>query len=79
MAIQQADKLLKKHKDLHCAKVNSFALDLHIWWIIYCNLKKKKMFNPFSDSVQGLSLPPRVFFFLKILFYYYFLFVFERP
>lgn len=21
MAIQQADKLLKKHKDLHCAKV----------------------------------------------------------
>lgn len=23
MAIQQADKLLKKHKDLHCAKVSS--------------------------------------------------------
>ena len=22
MAIQQADKLLKKHKDLHCAKVS---------------------------------------------------------
>jgi N-terminal acetyltransferase B complex non-catalytic subunit len=26
MAIQQADKLLKKHKDLHCAKVTTFAL-----------------------------------------------------
>lgn len=31
MAIQQADKLLKKHKDLHCAKVGDkerFSLNL---------------------------------------------------
>lgn len=25
MAIQQADKLLKKHKDLHCAKVSGIV------------------------------------------------------
>ncbi|KAI4816666.1 hypothetical protein KUCAC02_008982 [Chaenocephalus aceratus] len=28
MAIQQADKLLKKHKDLHCAKVGTKAIGL---------------------------------------------------
>lgn len=26
MAIQQADKLLKKHKDLHCAKVGDSSV-----------------------------------------------------
>lgn len=30
MAIQQADKLLKKHKDLHCAKVIYFIAPLHL-------------------------------------------------
>lgn len=30
MAIQQADKLLKKHKDLHCAKVCYFITPLHL-------------------------------------------------
>ena len=35
MAIQQADKLLKKHKDLHCAKVSSFALELLIFDWLY--------------------------------------------
>lgn len=35
MAIQQADKLLKKHKDLHCAKASSFALDLLIFGGLY--------------------------------------------
>lgn len=39
MAIQQADKLLKKHKDLHCAKVSSFSFKLLIiWLVIYYNL-----------------------------------------
>lgn len=35
MAIQQADKLLKKHKDLHCAKVGSFDLELLLFGGLY--------------------------------------------
>lgn len=34
MAIQQADKLLKKHKDLHCAKVGDkeqFSLNMFVF------------------------------------------------
>lgn len=31
MAIQQADKLLKKHKDLHCAKVG----DLGVMFLLF--------------------------------------------
>lgn len=32
MAIQQADKLLKKHKDLHCAKVGD---DRNVFWLCF--------------------------------------------
>ena len=42
MAIQQADKLLKKHKDLHCAKVSSFALELLMFGGLYTVIFKGK-------------------------------------
>ena len=42
MAIQQADKLLKKHKDLHCAKVSSFAFELLIFGRLYIIIFKGK-------------------------------------
>lgn len=47
MAIQQADKLLKKHKDLHCAKVSLFALELLIFvglYIVILTLKEKDVY-----------------------------------
>lgn len=60
MAIQQADKLLKKHKDLHCAKVSSFALELLIFkWVIYCNFYfkgKRYLINLFSYYVCFLRV-----------------------
>ena len=54
MAIQQADKLLKKHKDLHCAKVSSFAFELLIFGGLYIVIFKGK-------GVSLISLVP-VFF-----------------
>lgn len=50
MAIQQADKLLKKHKDLHCAKVSVIVVQTSFgecsseaWWC------------PGSSRDQGVS------------------------
>jgi len=48
MAIQQADKLLKKHKDLHCAKVSVTAV--HCPRLVSVSLW-------FSSSARGLPEP----------------------
>ena len=62
MAIQQADKLLKKHKDLHCAKVSSFALELLIFdWLYVIIFKGERrlisLMTDFSEYFFAIYFP----------------------
>lgn len=66
MAIQQADKLLKKHKDLHCAKVRSFALELLVFGGLYIIILKGKNCE---ICLVTLFFPPQV---LYCVFFFFF-------
>lgn len=66
MAIQQADKLLKKHKDLHCAKVGDRGAIL-----LHTSVQLSVCFLLMADVCVDVKLQTTSFLSSKLVGYFY--------